>query len=600
MAEKSNEPVGFPDPVKISEAMARIARQSQGMVEKFAAQLGSGDEHAYGSLNLHDAGKTFQEMLGQMCLDPSKLAETQMQFWNQYQRLTQQTLERFLGQEPEPVMRPESGDKRFKHEDWESSPVFDYIKQTYLLASRYIYDTVEQVEGLDEKTSQKVDFYTRQFVDALAPSNFVATNPRVLQQTVDTGGENLLDGLSNLLGDLEAGQGRLRIRMTDIDKFTLGENVAVTPGKVVYQNELMQLLQYSPTTDEVYRVPLLIFPPWINKYYILDLRPENSFIQWAVDQGHSVFVISWVNPDEKLSQKDFEDYLLEGPIEALAAIHRATGESEVNAIGYCLGGTLLACTLAYIKAREHEYGIRSATFFTTMIDFSDPGELGAFIDEEQINTIEEEMEKKGYLDGAKMAETFNLLRANDLIWNFVINNYLMGKDPFPFDLLYWNSDSTRMPYAMHSFYLRNMYQNNLLKTPGGISLNETPIDVSAIDTPAYILATKEDHIAPWTSAYAATQLYSGPARFVLGGSGHIAGVINPPSAQKYGYWVGNRLPENPQEWLSATDQHDGSWWLDWQDWVAGYAGDKVAARRPGDSGLEVLEDAPGSYVKTRA
>lgn len=600
MGKETNDAGLGPDAEKLGETMASIARQSQGLVENFVARLGSAEDHTYGALNLQDAAKTFQEILGQMSLDPAKMVEAQLQFWNEYQRLAQQTMERFFGQPTESVVQPEAGDKRFRHEDWHSNPVFDYIKQSYLLASRYVYDTIDQVEGLDERTSQKVEFYTRQFVDALAPTNFVATNPQVLQETVDTRGENLIKGLDNLLRDLEAGQGRLRVKMTDIEKFNLGENVAVTPGKVVYQNELMQLLQYTPRTDQVFRVPLLIFPPWINKYYILDLRPENSFIQWAVDQGHTVFVISWVNPDEKLAKKGFDDYLLEGPLEALAAIHRATGETNVNAVGYCLGGTLLACTLAYIKAGNHEHRISSATFFTTMIDFSEPGELGVFIDDDQISMLEREMEKTGYLEGSKMAETFNLLRANDLIWNFVINNYLMGRDPFPFDLLYWNSDSTRMPAAMHSFYLRNMYQKNLLKTPGGISLNGTPIDVTSIDTPAYILATKEDHIAPWASTYAATQLYSGPVRFVLGGSGHIAGVINPPAANKYGYWVGDSLPADPQAWWSAAAEHPGSWWVDWQNWVAPYGGDRVAARQPGDGGLKVLEDAPGSYVRARA
>ncbi len=599
MSENTKQSPELNDPVKLAEAVARVASQSQNVVEQFMERWQTGDEHPYGALNLQDAAKTFQQMLTSMSLDPGKLIETQVQFWNAYQQLTQSALERFLGEVSQPIMTPEPGDKRFKHEDWDKSPVFDYIKQSYLLASRYVYDSIEHVDGLDEKTSQKLDFYTRQFVDAMAPTNFLLTNPKVLQETVDSRGENLVKGLDNLLADLEAGQGRLRIRMTDVEKFTLGENVAVTPGKVVYQNELMQLLQYTPTGAEVHQTPLLIFPPWINKYYILDLRPENSFIQWAVNEGHTVFVISWVNPDESLAQKKFDDYLNQGPLEALTAIKRATGESEVNAVGYCLGGTLLACTLAYLKSADHDCGIRSATFFTTMVDFSEPGELGVFIDDDQISTIEEEMKKKGYLEGTKMAETFNLLRANDLIWNFVINNYLLGKDPFPFDLLYWNSDSTRMPYAMHSFYLRNMYEKDLLKIPGGISLNETPIDITQIDAPAYILATKEDHIAPWTSTYAATQLYSGPVRFVLGGSGHIAGVINPPAANKYGYWVGKALPADPQQWLAGAEQHTGSWWLDWREWVAPFVGASVSARQPGEGELKVLEDAPGAYVKQR-
>ena len=423
----------------------------------------------------------------------------------------------------------------------------------------------------------------------------------------------------------------------------------------------MQLLQYVPTTEAVRTRPLLVVPPWINKYYILDLRPKNSFIKWAVDQGHTVFVISWVNPDERLAEKSMDDYLLEGPVAALDAIGQTTGESRVNAIGYCLGGTLLAATLAYLKARDaaeagkveqpstaaqsgpaadtEEDGeseeaatvarapdtgpvvgpateaatardpaaatgavgrpvIESATFFTTMVDFAEPGELGVFIDEEQLSLVEESMEEKGYFDGAKMAEAFNLLRANDLIWSFVINNYLMGRDPFPFDLLYWNSDSTRMPRAMHSAYLRDMYQNNRLREPGGITLDGVPIDLTTIDVPVYILSTREDHIAPWRSTYAATGLYRGPVRFVLAMSGHIAGVVNPPSANKYGHFTGE-LAATPDAWLEAAAAHDGSWWPDWDAWVSEHDGGEATPREPGDGALPVIEDAPGRYVKVR-
>jgi polyhydroxyalkanoate synthase len=402
-----------------------------------------------------------------------------------------------------------------------------------------------------------------------------------------------------MLADLESGGGnKLRIRMTDLDKFRLGENVATTPGKVVFQNDLMQLLQYTPTGAKVYRRPLLIIPPWINKFYILDLRAKNSFIKWAVDQGHTVFVISWVNPDATLAEKSFDDYLREGPLAALDAIEQATGEREIKAIGYCLGGTLLATTLAWLAAAGEER-IKAATFFTTMVDFAEPGELGVFIDDEQIGMIEREMDEKGYFEGSTMAEAFNLMRANDLVWSFVVNNYLMGREPFPFDLLYWNSDSTRMPRAMHKFYLRNMYQNNLLREPGGLTLAGRPLDLRAIATPCYVFAAKDDHIAPWTSAYAATQLYAGPVRFVLGASGHIAGVINPPAANKYGYWTGTDLPPDPAAWFAGATRHEGSWWSDWKKWVAKYNGKKVPARQPGDGALEVLEEAPGSYVKLR-
>ena len=458
--------------------------------------------------------------------------------------------------------------------------------------------TVGEIEGMDDKTARKVDFYTRQFVDAMAPSNFIMTNPEVLRATLESGGENLVRGLENLLEDLERGKGRLAIKMTDTEAFELGRNIAVTPGKVVFQNNLLQLIQYTPTTETVYKRPLLIIPPWINKYYILDLREKNSFIRWATAEGFTVFIISWVNPDEKLANKTFEDYMVEGPLAALDAIEKATGEAEVNVIGYCLGGTLLACALAYMATKD-DARIKSATFLAAMTEFSEAGELGVFIDEEQLTALEAKMNRRGYLEGAEMANTFNMLRANDLIWSFVVNNYLLGKEPFPFDLLYWNADSTRMPAAMHSFYLRKMYQENLLAQPGGIELKGVPIDLRRIKTPAFLLSTKEDHIAPWKSTYAATQLFSGPTRFVLAASGHIAGVVNPPEGGKYSHWVNSKNPTSPDDWLAAAKELPGSWWPEWAKWVAKFAGPKVAARVPGDGKLKVIEDAPGSYVKVQ-
>jgi polyhydroxyalkanoate synthase len=387
--------------------------------------------------------------------------------------------------------------------------------------------------------------------------------------------------------------------MTDQEAFEIGKNIAVTPGKVVFQNDLMQLLQYAPTTDKVAKTPLLIIPPWINKFYILDMREKNSFIRWAVSQGHTVFVVSWVNPDEKLRSKSFEDYMFDGPLAALDAVEKATGEKKANVIGYCLGGTLLASTLAYMKAKKIDK-VASATFFTTMIDYSEAGELGVFIDETQLTHLEKKMDERGFLEGAEMANTFNMLRANDLIWSFVVNNYLLGKEPFPFDLLYWNSDSTRMPAAMHSFYLRQMYQENKLVEPGGVTLGGVPIDLTTIDLPVYIVSTREDHIAPWKSTYAATQLYKGPTRFVLAGSGHIAGIVNPPEANKYGYWTNSRKAKTPETWLKSATQHEGSWWTDWQEWVTKFKGGEAKARQPGDGKLKPIEDAPGSYVKVRA
>ncbi len=506
-----------------------------------------------------------------------------------------------MGMQAPPVAQPAKGDNRFKDEQWEEHFLFDFIKQSYLISARHIHDVVSNVKGLDENTQKKVNFFTRQYIDALSPSNFALTNPEVFRETVKSHGQNLIKGFNNLLRDMEDGDGQLRIKMTDTTAFEMGRNVATTPGKVVFQNDLFQLLQFMPTTKEVFKRPLLIFPPWINKYYILDLREKNSYIKWATDQGHSVFVMSWVNPDEKLAQKDFADYLTEGALTAVEKVCEQTGEDSVNGVGYCLGGTLLATTMAYMAARKDKR-LASGTFFTTMLDFSQPGELGVFIDDKAVGGLEKKMFERGYLEGSEMAGTFNMLRANDLIWSFVVNNYLMGKDPFPFDLLFWNSDSTRMPAKMHSFYLRNMYMKNLLKEPGGVELAGVPVDLRKIKMPAYFVSTIEDHIAPWKSTYLGAQLFSGPTRFVLGGSGHIAGIVNPPVANKYGYWLNPSagLPKTSDEWFAGAAQNPGSWWIDWLQWVTQQNGDeKVPARDPGKGKLKVIEDAPGSYAKFR-
>jgi polyhydroxyalkanoate synthase len=420
----------------------------------------------------------------------------------------------------------------------------------------------------------------------------------VLSATLNTGGENLLRGLEHVLADLDEGGGRLQISMTGKEAFRLGENIAATPCKVVFQNELLQLLQYEPSTPKVRKRPLFIIMPWINKFYVLDLQPKNSFIKWAVDQGHTVFVPSWVNPDEKLAETTFEDYMTHGLIAAFDAIEAATGEHKFNAIGYCLGGTMLNATIAYLTAHGDDRVV-SATNFVTLVDFTDAGDLGVFVDEEQITSVEKRMQEHGYLDAADMAMSFNMLRANDLIWSFVVNNYLLGKDPAPFDLLYWNADATRMPAAMHSYYIRNMYQKNLLKEPGGITLAGTPIDLRTIKTPMFLLSCKEDHLAPWKSTYAATQLYSGPVTFVLAASGHLAGVISPPGS-KYGHWTNDKLPANPDDWFAGAEAQKGSWWPLWDKWVTQFDGGRVKARIPGDHKLKVIEDGPGSYVRMRA
>ncbi len=595
MTDQQGAEIKMPDPVELSQTMARIAEQSQRIVSDFLGRQGNDGMGMSDPLNV---GRAFLEMTTRLMSDPAKLVQAQMNLWQDYMNLWQATARRMMGEESEPVIQATPEDRRFRDAAWQENQLFDFIKQSYLLSARWMQSTVREVEGLDDKTAKKVDFYTRQFVDAMAPSNFVMTNPEVLRATVESGGENLVKGLQNLLDDLERGKGNLAIKMTDLDAFRLGENIAVTPGKVVFQNDLLQLIQYVPTTETVYQRPLLIIPPWINKFYILDLREKNSFIKWAVAQGHTVFVVSWVNPDERLAKKTFEDYMVEGPLAALDAMEQATGERRFNVIGYCLGGTLLAATLAWMAATGDER-IASATFLTTLVDFAEPGELGVVIDEEQLAALEERMSEKGFLEGQAMASTFNMLRANDLIWTFVINNYLLGKDPFPFDLLYWNSDSTRMPAAMHSFYLRKMYQENLLVKPGGIALKGVPIDLTKIRLPVFMLSTKEDHIAPWKTTYAATRLYRGPVKFVLAASGHIAGVVNPPDAKKYGYWTNGKPAADPDDWLRGATDHAGSWWPEWQKWVAKLSGDKLPARRPGDGKLKPIEDAPGSYVKVR-
>jgi polyhydroxyalkanoate synthase subunit PhaC len=595
----SEQPGGhLPDPVDLAKAMGDIAERSQRLLKEFLERRNM--ESGVGMADPMNVGAAFVELTRRMMADPARLMQAQMGLWQDYVRLWQSTTQRMLGGAGEEVAQPVRDDRRFKDQAWQENPLFDYIKQSYLLTARCVQDVVKQTEGLDDKTAQKVDFYTRQFVDAMAPSNFVMTNPEVLRATVDSGGENLVKGLQNLLGDLERGKGKLAIRMTDYEAFEVGRNIATTPGKVVFQNDLMQLIQYTPTTPTVMRRPLLIVPPWINKFYILDLREKNSFIRWAVAQGITVFVVSWVNPDAELARKSFEDYMLDGPLAALGAIEQATGEREVNAIGYCIGGTLMAATLAYMAAKEDDR-IRSITFFTTMVDFTQAGELGVFIDEEQLAALEARMDKDGYLDGAAMATTFNMLRANDLIWSFVVNNYLLGKDPFPFDLLYWNSDSTRMPAVMHSFYLRRMYQENKLVEPGGITLDGVPIDLTQVAIPVFILSTREDHIAPWKSTYRATQIYKGPVRFTLASSGHIAGVVNPPvEPPKYGHFLNARKPKDPEKWLENATSHDGSWWPEWAKWLGRHAGGQVPARVPGEGGLSAIEDAPGSYVKMKA
>lgn len=530
--------------------------------------------------------------------DNTQISNNNIQLFNDYLRLCHYTALKSIGLEPEPVISPTKTDRRFFDESWNEYAAFDYIKQFYLLASKFILDTSIENEHIDEKLSRQIDFYTKQWLDALSPTNFVATNPTVIKETIESNGENLINGAKAMYEDFMRGKGqRLLTRMTDYSSFEVGKNIATTAGKVIFQNELMQLIQYTPTTKTVFETPLLIVPPWINKYYILDLREENSFIKWAVDQGHTVFIISWKNPDESYADIKFEDYMLKGILTALDNIKTETDIARINTIGYCIGGTLLAATNAYLATKRTK-PIKTSTYFTTMLDFEEPGDLGVFIDELQLDKLDADMEKDGYLDGSTMATVFNMLRANDLIWPFFINNYLLGKGPTAFDLLYWNSDSTRLPVKTHSFYLRKCYLHNLLREPGGITLDGTPIDLTKIKTPNYFISTREDHITPWKSNYAGAKLMSGPTHFVLGGSGHIAGIINPPNKNKYQYWTNDTIVDDADAWLDNAKQHDGSWWPDWQKWIKPHAGKKIPARSPGTK-LKALEDAPGSYVKER-
>ena len=592
MADKLMQP-GW-DPLVLAAQLQRIAKQSQILMQRFvsnqldAVKLGIGDTSSLGF--------DFFKLMTKMMTNPAAVASAQIDLFYGSLNVWQKTAERMLMPRAQEANAPQ--DKRFKHPEWSENAIFGFVKDSYLVAAKSILTAIREVQGMDDATARKVDFYTRQFVDALSPSNFVATNPEVLAETLNSGGQNLLRGLENLLVDLERGNGRLSITMTDMKAFRLGENIATTLGKIVYQNELMQLIQYGPSTQEVRRRPLLIVPPWINKFYVLDLQPKNSFIKWAIDQGHTVFVISWVNPDEKLAEKTFENYMIEGPLAALDVIESATGERSINTIGYCLGGTLLASTAAYLAAKG-DGRIASATYFVTLVDFTDVGEMAVFIDEAQLASLERRMRERGYLEAQDMATAFNMLRANDLIWSFVVNNYLLGKEQMPFDLLFWNSDSTRMPAAMHSFYLRTMYQHNLLAKPGGINLADTPIDLSKISTPTFILSAREDHIAPWKSTYAATRFYSGPVKFVLSASGHIAGVISAPGS-KYGHWTNDNLPPRPDEWFAGATPHQGSWWPVWDEWVTRLDSDRVPAREPGGGKLTIIENAPGSYVRVRS
>ncbi|MGB5902133.1 MAG: class I poly(R)-hydroxyalkanoic acid synthase [Xanthobacteraceae bacterium] len=543
--------------------------------------------------------KTFGVVAQYWMSDQTRATDVQMKLGKAYLELWGSAMRRMAGDDAPRTIEPAPRDKRFADPEWKSNQFFEFVMQAYLLTTKWAFDLVREAENLDPHTRKKAEFYVQQITNAFAPSNFVLTNPEVLRQTLTTNADNLVRGMTMLAEDVEAGHGQLRIRQSDSANLEVGVNMAVTPGKVIYQNDVMQLIQYQPTTENVLRTPLLIVPPWINKFYILDLRPEKSFIKWCVDQGITVFVISWVNPDKKLGQKSFEDYMKEGPLTAMDVIEQVTGEMKVHTMGYCVGGTLLATTLAWL-AEKRRVRVASATFLAAQVDFTHAGDLMVFVDEEQISALERQMQTDGVLEGSRMAMAFNMLRSNDLIWSYVVNNYLKGQTPSAFDLLHWNSDATRMPAANHSYYLRNCYLENKLST-GTMVIDNTLLDLSKVKAPIYNLATREDHIAPAESVLFGSQFFGGPVKYVLSGSGHIAGVVNPPAGGKYQYWTNDNIKAGSvADWMKGAVEHKGSWWPDWQEWLAGHDPEEVAARPVGNDARPPIEDAPGSYVRVRA
>lgn len=585
---------------RFSHNMAQVAQQWQEIMS--VSWEKTQESNPMWMAGQHDLTQIATSLYMDFFNHPEKLFRQQVEFYERYMSFVTE-LCGIAPHAPEqailPSLRPDKKDRRFHDMAWESQPFYYYVRGIYLLISQYLLRLPEEVSDMDQDMRHKMDFYLRQLTDAIAPTNFTLTNPEAMRKIIQTDGASLVQGLSNLLSDLKRQQGVFSVSMTDEKAFTVGKDIAATAGKVVYRNELIELIQYSATTDQVHQTPLLIVPPWINKYYVLDLRPKNSFVKWLVDQGHTVFIISWVNPGAELADTSFADYMKKGLLAALTQVQKHTGEKRANVMGYCIGGTLLATALAYLKARREDHAVRSATYLTTLVDFEESGDLRLFTDAAHIEQIEVVVKERGYMRGSEIAQVFNLLRSRELIWSFVVNHYLLGNAPFPFDLLYWNADSTNLPGNMHLFYLRHMYEENKLVVPGGIMVEDVPIDLSAITTPSYFLSTREDHIAPWKATYKATQLYKGDRRFVLSGSGHIAGVVNPPAANKYGYWVNPSCPARAAQWFKNAEYCEGSWWNDWKQWVvgSGHTGGKTPARRIVG---KVLADAPGTYIHQKA
>jgi polyhydroxyalkanoate synthase len=594
----TEQPVNGVDVEIFARNLARMIEESGRAIAAYMKPREQGKLKDELSEDVVDVVKTVGTVAEYWLSDPQRALELQTSLGRAYLELWASTVKRMAGEETPPAAAPDPKDKRFVDPEWSQNQFFDFLKQAYLLTAQWGEKLVKDADGVDEHTRAKAEFYVRQIANAISPSNFVLTNPELLRETMSSNAENLVRGMHMLSEDIEAGHGNLKIRQSDAANFELGRNLALTPGKVVFQNDLMQLIQYEATTKEVLKVPLLIVPPWINKFYILDLTPEKSFIKWCVDQGLTVFVISWVNPDIHLAAKSFEQYMNEGPIAALDAIETITGEKKVNAIGYCVGGTLLSITLAYLAAKKKNRAL-SATMFAAQVDFTYAGDLKVFVDEERIQHLEAHMKEQGYLESSRMANTFNMLRSNDLIWPYVVNNYLRGKKPYPFDILYWNADAPRMPAANHSFYLRNCYLHNRL-TKGEMEIAGVKLDLKNVTVPIYNLATREDHIAPAKSVLHGSQFFGGPVKYVLAGSGHIAGVVNPPSKPKYQYWTGDPPSgDDVAAWMKTATEHAGSWWPDWLDWIKSQDAEMVTARAIGGGKLKPIEDAPGSFVKAK-
>jgi poly[(R)-3-hydroxyalkanoate] polymerase subunit PhaC len=592
--------VGNVDVEALSHNIARLIEEGGKALAAYLKPREEGKIKGDGAEDITDVVKSVGRVAEYWLSDPRRALDVQTSLGRAYLELWASAVKRMAGEQAEPVVAPDPRDKRFADPEWSQNQFFDFLKQAYLLGTQWAERLVKDAGGVDETTRKKAEFYVKQIANAVSPSNFVLTNPELLRETLASNGENLVRGMHMLSEDIKAGQGTLKIRQSDPSMFDVGRNLAVTPGKVVFQNELMQLIQYEATTKQVLKTPLLIVPPWINKFYILDLTPEKSFIKWCVSQGVTVFVLSWVNPDARLAKKSFEEYMREGVIAALDAVATVTGEKQVHAIGYCVGGTLLSITLAYLAAKKQNR-VKSATFFAAQVDFSYAGDLMVFVDEERIKQLEAHMKEQGYLEASRMANTFNMLRSNDLIWPYVVNNYMRGKKPMPFDILYWNSDATRMPAGNHSFYLRNCYLDNKL-SKGEMEIGGIKLDLKKVKVPVYNLATREDHIAPAKSVLFGSQFFGGPVKYVLAGSGHIDGVVNPPSKPKYQYWTGGKpTGSNVDEWLKKATEHPGSWWPDWLQWLRSHDAKKtIAARKIGGDKLKPTEDAPGSYVKVKS